>query len=110
MMRVLLAIDGDKTAKDLEKECNLYQVKCWRILDSLQREGVIYKLETTKRNSPVYAKQRWYKVLRLDEIVREKLDSKNPQSALGQATATPDQTRPTQDSSNVQQESIQDKA
>lgn len=80
MMRVLLAIDGSKSAKDLEKECNLYQVKCWRILDILQREGVIYKMEQTKKGSPVYSKSRWYKVLRLDEKVVEKLETRVPQT------------------------------
>lgn len=73
MMRVLLAIDGTKSAKDLEKECNLYQMKCWRLIDQLQREGVIYKLEETKKGSPIYAKSRWYIVLRLDEKVQKKL-------------------------------------
>lgn len=79
LMRILLAIDGTKSAKDLEKECGLYQVKCWRILDQLQRGGVIYKLDETKKGSPVYMKSRWYIVLRLDDKVQKKLTSQSPQ-------------------------------
>lgn len=82
MMRVLVAIDGTKSAKELEKECGIYQVKCWRILDQLQREGIIYKLEDTKKGSPQYMKARWYIVLRLDEKVQDKLASHTLQSQL----------------------------
>jgi predicted transcriptional regulator len=86
MMRVLLAIDGNKSAKDLEKECGLYQVKCWRILDKLLRKGIINKLEETKKGSPIFMKTRWYTVLRLDEKVQKKLASQNlqPKSILEQ--------------------------
>jgi uncharacterized membrane protein len=82
IMRVLLAIDGTKSAKDLEKQCGIYQMKCWRILDQLHRNGIIDKLEETKQGSPIYVKSRWYKVLRLDEKVQKKLASLDPKSQI----------------------------
>lgn len=72
-MKVLIAIDGNKSAKDLEKECGLYQMKCWRILNRLEKGSVIFKLEETKKGSPIYIKARWYIILGLDEKVQKKL-------------------------------------
>ena len=86
LMRGLLAIDGNKSAKDLEKECGLYQVKCWRLLDQLQKEGIIYKLEDTKKGSPIYTKSRWYTVLRLDEKIQKKLAGQTTQGPTPQTT------------------------
>jgi predicted transcriptional regulator len=80
MMRVLLAIDGIKSAKDLEKDLGFYQVKCWRILQKLQDRGIILGLETTKKGSPVYIKSRWYSVLKLDEKVQKQLPAQDSQS------------------------------
>jgi hypothetical protein len=74
LMKVLLAVDGINSAKELEKECGLYQVQCWRALDKLQRDGLIFKLEDTKKGSPIYAKSRWFTVLRLDDLVQRKLE------------------------------------
>ena len=82
MMRILLVIDGTKSAKDLEKECGLYPMKCWRKLDKLQKEGIVTRLDDTKKGSPIYVKARWYTVLRLDEKVRKKLESPSPRSQL----------------------------
>lgn len=82
MMRVLVSIDGLKSATEIEIECGFYKMKCWRLLNQLEREGIIYKLEDTKKSSPIYAKARWYTVLRLDETVQKKLQpSKMPQIA-----------------------------
>jgi len=74
-MRILIMIDGTKSAKEIEKECGVYPMKCWRVLDKLERSGIIFKTEETKRGSPVYAKSRWYRILRLDEKVQERLSS-----------------------------------
>lgn len=73
MMRILLAVDGLKSAKEIETASGFYQVKCWRLLNQLEREGIVYKLEETKKSSPIYVKARWYVVLRLDEKVEKKL-------------------------------------
>ena len=79
-LRVLLAIDGTKSAKDLEKECGLKRMKCWRILHKLENGGIISKLEETKKGSLIYIKRRWYMVLRLDDQVSKKLSSGSLQS------------------------------
>lgn len=96
-MKVLLAIDGTKSAKDLEKETGLYQVMCWRILDRLQREGITFRLQDTKKGSPIYAKSRWYKVLSLDELVQKKLDA---------ATQSVSATEPTQELLDTEPENV----
>jgi predicted transcriptional regulator len=96
-MKVLLAIDGTKSANDLEKETGLYQVMCWRILKRLQKDGIIYRLEETKKGSPIYAKSRWYKVLSLDELVQRKLVvASQPEASV----------EPTQSTLNVTQEDV----
>ena len=73
MMRVLLAVDCLKSAIEIEKECGLLHVKCWRLLDKLDRAGIIFKLDDTKQGSTVYCKSRWYRILRLDDEVQTKL-------------------------------------
>jgi predicted transcriptional regulator len=75
LMRVLLAVDGTRSAKDIEKECAIYQMKCWRLLNQLERKGIISKAEETKKGSPVFVKSRWYRILRLDEKVQKKYSS-----------------------------------
>jgi predicted transcriptional regulator len=75
LIRVLLAVDGIKSAKDIEKECSIYQMKCWRLLNKLEREGIISKAEETKKGSPVFVKSRWYRILRLDEKVQKEYSS-----------------------------------
>lgn len=79
MMRLLLAVDGMKSAKEIEKECGIYQMKCWRLLDQLERNGIIFKLNETRKGSPIYMKSRWYRVLRLDEQVQRRLSSQTIQ-------------------------------
>jgi len=81
LMRVLLAVDGLKSAKDIEKETTIYQMKCWRLLSKLERAGIISKLEQTKKGSPVFIKSRWYRILRLDEKVQKKHSSLSPPQA-----------------------------
>jgi hypothetical protein len=73
LMRVLLAVDDTKSAKEIEKQCELYPMKCWRLLGKLERNGIVFKMEETKKGSPVYVQSRWYRILRLDEEVRMKL-------------------------------------
>jgi predicted transcriptional regulator len=81
LMCVLLAVDGTKSAKDIEKECSIYQMKCWRLLNELEREGIISKAEETKKGSPVFVKSRWYRILRLDEKVQKKYSSLTAEQA-----------------------------
>jgi len=81
LMRVLLAVDGLKSAKDIEKETTIYQMKCWRLLNELDRAGIVSKLEQTKKGSPVFIKSRWYRILRLDEKVEKKYSSLTAQQA-----------------------------
>jgi predicted transcriptional regulator len=78
MIQVLMAIDCEKSAREIQNEIGLGQVKCWRILNRLERRGIIFKLEETKEGSVVYCKSRWYKILRLDEVVQKKLSSHLP--------------------------------
>lgn len=75
MMRVLLSVDGAKSAKDIEKETRIYHMKCWRLLDKLERNGVIFRLEATKQGSPTYLTSRWYRLLRLQDDVQRKVMS-----------------------------------
>lgn len=75
LMRVLLVVDGSRSAKEIEKVCEIYQMKCWRLLNKLERSGIIFKTGETKKGSPVYAKSRWYRILRLDEKVQKKYTS-----------------------------------
>ena len=81
LMRVLLAVNGVKSAKEIERECAIYHMKCWRYLNKLEQNGIIFKTGETKRGSPIYAKNRWYRILRLDENVRKKLSSLSTTSA-----------------------------
>jgi len=81
LMRILLAVDGLKSAKEIKTACGFYQVKCWRLLNQLERDGIIYKLEETKKSSPIYLKARWYVVLHLDEKVEKKLQNQTQQAA-----------------------------
>jgi predicted transcriptional regulator len=84
MMRVLLSVDGAKSAKDIEKEAGIYQMKCWRLLDKLERNGIVFKLEETKKGSPVYLTSRWYRLLRLYEDVQRKLASLSQEEKLAE--------------------------
>ncbi len=72
LMRVLLKVDGMRSAKEIERELSMQQVKCWRLLNKLEKEGIIQKAEETKKGSPVFATRRWYRILRLDEQVQRK--------------------------------------
>lgn len=67
MMRVLTLIDGSRTKMKIEKLANISHATCWRYLDKLERAGIITRLESTKGGSPVFAKLRWYNMLRLDD-------------------------------------------
>jgi predicted transcriptional regulator len=84
MIRVLLSVDCTKSAKQIETEVGLKQVKCWRILNRLERKGIIFKLEDTKQGSVVYCKSRWYKLLRLDEVVQKRLSSNRDSDSSAQ--------------------------
>jgi|SRR5208282_4141249 len=84
LMRVLLVVDGTKNRKDIEKETMIYQMKCWRSLHKLEGAGIISKAEETKKNSPVFTKSRWYKILRLDDKVQKKYSSLNAEAATVQ--------------------------
>lgn len=77
---VLLKVDGFRSAKEIEKELNLYQVKCWRILDRLLSKDVIYPLEATKKGSAVYKQSRWFVKLRFEEYVGKKYLKEEVQS------------------------------
>jgi len=75
IMKVLLTIDCIKNAKQIETEVGLKQYKCWRIMNRLERKGIIFKLEETKQGSVVYCKSRWYKLLKVDDLVEKRLGS-----------------------------------
>src|SRR5437660_5984614 len=49
LMQVLLAVDGLKSAKDIEKECKIPQKSCWNRLNRLEKQGIIAKADETKK-------------------------------------------------------------
>lgn len=74
--KVLLAIDGFKSRKDLQEFTDMPQRTCWRKVDKLVSKEIITPLEETKNGSPVYQHSRWFKKLRLEEYVRSKFNLK----------------------------------
>lgn len=68
--RVFLAVDGLKSRKEIQDEMGGSQTAIWFALDTLERYGLVIKLESSKRGSPVYGKPRWTHVLRIDDYVR----------------------------------------
>jgi len=93
LMCVLLAVDGMKSRTDIEKESAIYQMKCWRLLNKLESEGIISKAEETKKGSPVFVKSRWYRILRLDEKVQKKYSSLKAEPAPVPVQEGPNETK-----------------
>ena len=75
VMKILLAIDCKASAREIERNQKMKHTKCWRALDRLERAGIIFKHEETKQGSTVYCKIRWYRQLRMDDLVQKKLDA-----------------------------------
>jgi hypothetical protein len=72
IVKVLLLVDGSKSAKQLITESGIPQPTCWRMLTKLEREGVVMKLDKMEKGSPIYKVARWYRILRLDDYLRKK--------------------------------------
>lgn len=71
-VKVLLLVDGSKSARQLITESGIPQPTCWRILTKLERQGVVMKLDKMEKGSPIYKVARWYRILRLDDYLRKK--------------------------------------
>jgi len=70
-IRVFLEVDGLKSRKEIQEAVGGSQPTVWRTIDLLESRGLIVKLEETKSGSPIYAKPRWVKILRMDDYVRK---------------------------------------
>lgn len=70
-VKVFLAVDGLRSRKEIQDVVGGTQPTVWRAIDYLESKGLIIKLDSTKRGSPIYAKPRWVHVLRMDDYVRE---------------------------------------
>ena len=70
-IKVFLEVDGVKSRKEIQDEVGGKQPTVWFAIDKLEQNGLIIKLEETKSGSPIYAKPRWVKTLRIDDYVRE---------------------------------------
>jgi len=78
-IQIFLSVDGLRTRKEIQdlvkRDVGGSQPTIWRAFDTLEANGLIYKLEETKNNSPIYAKPRWVKNLRIDDYVKQKYAS-----------------------------------
>jgi hypothetical protein len=102
LMRMLLVINGSKSKMEIETELNISHNMCWRLFDKLEAAGIISKLPETKNGSVIYAKLRWYNLLRLDDKIAQRLPQVNqPASTIGQEII---QTPETQEHRNEQTE------
>lgn len=72
MARLLLLIDGVRSTGDLNKLSGVSRMTCWRWLDKLERFGVIMKLDKTEGGKMIYKVSKWYRILRLDDYLRNK--------------------------------------
>ena len=72
-IKIFLEIDGMKSRKEIQVAVSGDQGNTWRTMDALESVGLIVKLEETKGGSPIYAKPRWARALRIDDYVREQL-------------------------------------
>src|SRR2546425_8888754 len=72
-IKIFLEIDGMKSRKEIQVAVSGDQGNTWRTIDVLESAGLIAKLEETKGGSPIYAKPRWARALRIDDYVREQL-------------------------------------
>ena len=70
-VKAFLAVDGLRSRKEIQDVVGGAQPTVWRAIDYLESKGLIIKLDSTKRGSPIYAKPRWVHVLRMDDYVRE---------------------------------------
>jgi len=96
---VFLEVDSLKSLKEIQeiimRTIGGSQPTIWRAFDHLEANGVIFKLEDTKNRSPVYAKPRWVKMLRIDDYVRQKFpkqeaEKENVRSQPGSSDTKPD--------------------
>ena len=69
--KIFLAIDGVRTAIEIENEINSPHMSSWRAFKHLNKEGIT-RLLGSKGGSPVYCKKPWVKVLHIDDYVKEK--------------------------------------
>jgi Fic family protein len=93
-IKVFLEVDGLKSRKEIQDVVGGKQPTVWKAIDKLEENGLIVKLEQTKSGSPIYAKPRWVKTLRIDDYVRKNLPIQTPeipkvQSQLGNSDMQP---------------------
>lgn len=72
MARLLLLIDGVRTTGDLNKLSGMHRMTCWRWLDKMEASGIIMKLDKIDGGKTVYKVSKWYRILRLDDYLRNK--------------------------------------
>jgi len=72
MVRLLLIIDGVRNTSDLNKLSGASRMTSWRWLDKLERSGVIMKLDKTDGGKTIFKVSKWYRILRLDDYLRNK--------------------------------------
>ena len=89
--QILLLIDGFRSRKDIQDRTNIPQPTCWRKIDRLLSKEVIFPLEESKNSSPVYQQSRWFKKLRMDELVRSKYLENNNKEHNESTNSTTDQ-------------------
>ena len=90
-IKVFLAVDGLRTRKEIQDEAEGSQPTVWRIIDLLEGKGLIVQLEETRGGSPIYAKPRWVRTLRIDDYARNKwkLPDEQEQHQPGNSTDQP---------------------
>jgi predicted transcriptional regulator len=86
-IKVFLEVDGVKSRKEIQDVVGGKQPTVWFAIDKLEQNGLIIKLEETKSGSPIYAKPRWVKTLRIDDYVRKNFPIQTPK-------LTEDQSQP----------------
>lgn len=73
-IKIFLEVDGLRSRKEIWDTVRISRSTVWRAIDILESKGLIVKLEETKGGSPIYAKPRWVKTIRIDDYVRSELE------------------------------------
>jgi hypothetical protein len=90
-IKVFLAVDGLRSRREIQGVVGEIQSTVWRAIDLLESKGLINQLEETKSGSPIYAKPRWARTLRIEDYVKDKwkLPEEQEQPEPGNSTDQP---------------------
>jgi DNA-binding MarR family transcriptional regulator len=93
--KVYLAVDGLISQKEIGIVLKAKQPNVSTAIDFLVSKGLIVGLDQTKDRSPIYAKPRWAKALRIEDFVRTEIiptpeEQEQVQPPTGDRSSPPD--------------------